>query len=143
MWLKNEIIRGKAHIQQDLDGERSIVFPSDFCKKKDLRTGDIYDINVIDEQIIMTFIKHADTNQQYPIAIYLGDEHTAFSVFFPDIPGCFSAGDSLNDAIKNANEALELHLDGVSEIPPATRIDNHINKPEYKGCFWHMIERKK
>ena len=88
----------------------------------------------------MTFIKHADTNLQYPIAIYPGDDQTAFSVFFPDIPGCFSAGDSLYDAIKNANEALELHLDGFSDIPAATRIDDHVNTPDYEGRVWTVID---
>jgi len=138
--MKNEIIRGIAQIQQDHDGERIIVFPSNFCNKADLRTGDIYDIDVVDEQIIMTFIKHADTNQQYPIAIYPGDDQTAFSVFFPDIPGCFSAGDSLSDAIQNAKETLALHLNGISEIPTATHIDDHVSKVEYEGCVWTMVD---
>lgn len=141
--MENEIIRGKANIQQDPNGGRIIVFSNDFCEKADIRTGDIYNIEVVNGEIIMTFIKRPDVKQQYPIAIYPGDEQTAFSVFFPDIPGCFSAGDSLNDALKNANEALALHLEGLSEIPTATRIDEHVNKPEYKGCFWYMIECKK
>ncbi len=138
--MEKEIIRGKAQIQRDHDGEKIIVFPSDFCEKADIRTGDIYNIDVVNEEIIMTFIKRPDVKQHYPIAIYPGDEQTAFSVFFPDIPGCFSAGDSLNDALKNANEALALHLEGLSEIPTATRIDEHVNKPEYKGCLWTVIE---
>ena len=138
--MENEVIRGKAQIQQDPDGERIIVFPSDFCEKADIRTGDIYNIDVVNEEIIMTFIKRPNIRQKYPIAIYPGDEQTAFSVFFPDIPGCFSAGDSLNDALKNANEALSLHLEGLSETPSATSIDIHVNKPEYKGCLWYMIE---
>jgi predicted RNase H-like HicB family nuclease len=141
--MENEVIRGKAQIQQDPDGERIIVFPSDFCEKADIRTGDIYNIDIVNGEIIMTFIKRPDVKLQYPIAIYPGDEQTAFSVFFPDIPGCFSAGDSLNDALKNANEALALHLEGLSEIPTATRIDEHVNKPEYKGCVWCITEYMK
>lgn len=141
--MENEVIRGKAQIQQDPDGERIIVFPSDFCEKADIRTGDIYNIDIVNKEIIMTFIKRPDVKLQYPIAIYPGDEQTAFSVFFPDIPGCLSAGDSLNDALKNANEALALHLEGLSEIPTATRIDEHVNKPEYKGCVWCITEYMK
>lgn len=33
-----------------------------------------------------------------------------FSVFFPDLPGCTSAGDTVNEAARNAEEALNGHL---------------------------------
>ena len=33
-----------------------------------------------------------------------------FSVFFPDLPGCTSAGDTLQKAAENAEEALAGHL---------------------------------
>jgi hypothetical protein len=60
--MENEIIRGKAHIQQDPDGERIIVFPNDFCEKADLRTGDIYNINVVNGEIIMIFIERPEVS---------------------------------------------------------------------------------
>ena len=33
-----------------------------------------------------------------------------FSVFFPDVPGCTSAGDSLNEVVVNAGDALASHI---------------------------------
>ncbi len=33
-----------------------------------------------------------------------------FGVFFPEVPGCTSAGDTVAEAAKNATEALESHL---------------------------------
>ena len=42
---------------------------------------------------------------RYPIAIEPGDETSAFSVIVPDLPGCFSAGDTLDEAVTNAEEA--------------------------------------
>lgn len=33
-----------------------------------------------------------------------------FSVFFPDLPGCTSAGATLQEAVVNAEEALDGHL---------------------------------
>ncbi len=42
---------------------------------------------------------------RYPIAIETGDKATAFGVVFPDLPGCFSAGDTLDDAMTGAEEA--------------------------------------
>jgi predicted RNase H-like HicB family nuclease len=41
---------------------------------------------------------------------------------FPDFPGCVSTGDTANEAIKNAVEALGLHVEGMVseglELPP-------------------------
>ena len=42
----------------------------------------------------------------YPIAIEAGDETTAYGVTVPDLPGCFSAGDTLEEAVKNAKRRL-------------------------------------
>jgi len=44
-----------------------------------------------------------------------GDMNTAYGVVFPDLPGCFSAGDTYEDAIKNAHEALAFHIAGLKE----------------------------
>jgi predicted RNase H-like HicB family nuclease len=44
---------------------------------------------------------------RYPIAIELGDETHAYGVVVPDLPGCFSAGDTLYEAISNAKETME------------------------------------
>jgi predicted RNase H-like HicB family nuclease len=33
---------------------------------------------------------------------------TAIGIWFPDLPGCFSAGDDIDDALRNAEEALAL-----------------------------------
>ena len=42
----------------------------------------------------------------YYIAIVEEEEGKAFGVWFPDFPGCFSAGDTLDEAMLNAAEAL-------------------------------------
>jgi predicted RNase H-like HicB family nuclease len=35
----------------------------------------------------------------------------AVGVWFPDLPGCTSAGDDIDEALRNAPEALELYLE--------------------------------
>ncbi|HEV3160862.1 MAG TPA: type II toxin-antitoxin system HicB family antitoxin [Xanthobacteraceae bacterium] len=35
----------------------------------------------------------------------------AIGVWFPDLPGCFSAGDDIDDALRNAHEALALYAE--------------------------------
>ena len=44
---------------------------------------------------------------RYPIVIEPGDEKTAYGVIVPDLPGCFSAGDTLDEAFDRAREAIE------------------------------------
>lgn len=40
---------------------------------------------------------------------------SGWSVYFPDIDGCISAGDSFAEAFSMAEEALQFHLDGMAE----------------------------
>ena len=38
---------------------------------------------------------------RYPIVIERGDDTHAYGVVVPDLPGCFSAGDTLDEAYVN------------------------------------------
>ncbi len=57
---------------------------------------------------------------QYPdrycyIATLEYGEEGDLGVYFHDLPGCISGGDTVEDAIQNAKEALALHLYGMEE----------------------------
>ena len=41
-----------------------------------------------------------------------GPDH-AVGVWFPDLPGCTSGGDDIDEALRNAPEALELYADSL------------------------------
>ena len=43
-----------------------------------------------------------------------GPDH-AVGVWFPDLPGCTSAGDDIDEDLRNAPEALELYVEGLQE----------------------------
>jgi predicted RNase H-like HicB family nuclease len=48
----------------------------------------------------------------YYIAIIEEEEPDhAVGVWFPDLPGCTSAGDDIDEALRNAPEALELYAE--------------------------------
>ncbi|SGZ03517.1 type II toxin-antitoxin system HicB family antitoxin [Moritella viscosa] len=80
----------------------------------------------------------------YPIAIETGNSEQAFGVAVPDIQGCFSAGDSLDDAMANAKEAIESHLEllaDMEQLPPqATSLSKWVNDDEFKGWAWAVID---
>ena len=54
-------------------------------------------------------------------AIVHKDRDSAVGVVFPDLPGCFSAGDTFDKAIANAHVALQLYaeaeLDAGRQLP--------------------------
>lgn len=47
------------------------------------------------------------------------DPLSCYGVHFPDVLGCFSAGDTIKEAARNACTALELHFMKLDAIPPA------------------------
>jgi len=51
---------------------------------------------------------------RYPIILHT-DNHRDFGVTVPDLPGCFSAGDSIAKAIDNAREAILAHTEVMAE----------------------------
>jgi predicted RNase H-like HicB family nuclease len=48
-------------------------------------------------------------------AVFRPEEVGGYSVYFPQIDGCFTEGDTFEEAEKNAREALSLHLYGMEE----------------------------
>lgn len=80
----------------------------------------------------------------YAIAIEPGDKQHAYGVVVPDLPGCFSAGDTLEDAFSNAREAIEAHLelmlDYNEQIPERKPFYEHQKNPEFSGWVWALVE---
>lgn len=61
------------------------------------------------------------------IALIHKDADSAFGVSFPDLPGCISVGETLEEARANAEEALALHVEGMIEdgetLPAPSALD--------------------
>ena len=79
----------------------------------------------------------------YVIAIEPGDKKHAFGVAVPDLPGCFSAGDTLDEAIANAREAVELWLETVIDdglpVPEPQPLSKLQANPEFAGWIWAVV----
>lgn len=80
----------------------------------------------------------------YPVAIEPGSDNSVFGVAVPDVPGCFSYGDSLDEALANAKEALEMHFEALAELgelpPEASNIKDHYAIADYAGWVWAVVE---
>lgn len=79
----------------------------------------------------------------YPIAIETGTDSQAYGVVVPDLPGCFSAGDTLDEAMLNAKEAIELWLevaiDDGQVVPEPQSLAVHQSKRTFKGWTWGLV----
>ena len=80
---------------------------------------------------------------RYPIAIETGDENTAFGIIVPDLPGCFSAGDTLDEAMAGAEEAaaawVDATLDAGGSIPSPSSLEALQANPDYAGWAFGVI----
>jgi predicted RNase H-like HicB family nuclease len=80
---------------------------------------------------------------RYPIAIEPGDENTAFGVVVPDLPGCFSAGDTLDEAMAGAEEAIALWIDATIDagdaIPTPSSLDTIRLNSEFVGWIFAIV----
>ncbi len=80
---------------------------------------------------------------RYPLAIEPGDETTAFGVIVPDLPGCFSAGDTLDEALIGAEEAaaawIDAALDAGEAIPAPSSLETVRADPAYAGWTFGVV----
>ncbi|MGC2062055.1 MAG: type II toxin-antitoxin system HicB family antitoxin [Thermodesulfovibrionales bacterium] len=53
---------------------------------------------------------------RYEIIIYWSNEDGAFIAEVPELSGCMAHGDSSEDALKNAQEAIQLWIDTATEF---------------------------
>ena len=74
------------------------------------------------------------TRMTHYVAIVEEEEGKAVGVWFPDLPGCVSAGDSLDEAMTNAATALALWIDVAKEhgdeVPPPRALTELKRDPE-------------
>jgi predicted RNase H-like HicB family nuclease len=80
---------------------------------------------------------------KYPIVIHK-DRKSDYGVTVPDLPGCFSAGSTVDEAVAMAQEAIELHIEGLIEegmpIPDPSPIDRLRRNDDFAGGVWAIVE---
>ncbi|NEX93712.1 hypothetical protein G3573_13110 [Caulobacter sp. 17J65-9] len=80
---------------------------------------------------------------RYPAIVERGEDG-GYGVFFPDLDGCVTAGDSADEAAARAPEALALHLEGLAEvgepIPGPSAIDAIERDPDINEVARLLVE---
>jgi predicted RNase H-like HicB family nuclease len=79
---------------------------------------------------------------RYPVVIHK-DPKSDYGVTVPDLPGCFSAGATLDEALLEVTEAIECHLEGLlidgESIPTPQTIEHHQSNPDYANGVWALV----
>ena len=80
---------------------------------------------------------------RYPVVLH-SDDGAHWGVTVPDLPGCFSAGDSMDEALESVVEAIDLHLAGLTEdggeAPMPGPVTAHQANPDFAGGIWALVE---
>jgi predicted RNase H-like HicB family nuclease len=79
-------------------------------------------------------------SKRFPVAIKAGPATAAFVVVVPDLPGCFSAGDTLDEALAGAEEAaaawIDAALDAGEAIPAPASPESLRANQAYEGWIF-------
>jgi predicted RNase H-like HicB family nuclease len=79
---------------------------------------------------------------RYPVVIHK-DPDSDYGVTVPDLPGCFSAGETMDEALSNAVEAIECHLEGLmldgEPLLTPTSVEHYKNDVELSGGVWALV----
>ena len=59
------------------------------------------------------------------IIIHPGEEG-GYWVEVPTLPGCYSQGESIDEAMRNIKEAIELHIEGLMEDHEPVPVENDL-----------------
>lgn len=73
------------------------------------------------------------------VAVVHKQPRSDYGVSFPDFPGCITAGKTLDEAREMAQEALELHIEGMLEdgkkLPKATSMETVVQRATHRSSI--------
>ena len=80
---------------------------------------------------------------RFPIIIHK-DHDSDHGVTVPDLPGCFSAGHTIDEALCQAIEAIECHIEGLlldgEKIPLPKTVEFYRDKKQFRGGVWALVD---
>jgi predicted RNase H-like HicB family nuclease len=79
---------------------------------------------------------------KYPVLIHK-ESSSDFGVTVPDLPGCYSAGTTMEEALENAHEAVLTHVEGLlmdqEPIPTPSSVESLLPEWNEKGAVWALV----
>ena len=79
------------------------------------------------------------------LVVYAKCRDSNFSGHAPDVPGCVSVGDTLEEMQNMMREALEFHLSGILEdgekIPEPTATDVELKDEDFENVEYFVVKK--
>lgn len=80
---------------------------------------------------------------KYPVCCHT-DNGVDYSITVPDVPGCFGAGETIDAALADIEQAMHAHFELLAEakepIPQAGHINEYKDNPDYKDGHWAFVD---
>ncbi len=80
---------------------------------------------------------------RYPVVIHK-DEGSSYGVTVPDLPGCFSGGETYEEALVASREAILSHIEVLlmdgHPVPSQRPIEEHRANGDYSGGVWALVD---
>lgn len=80
---------------------------------------------------------------RFPIVIHK-DSDSDYGVTVPDLPGCFSAGSTTDEALTNAVEAIECHIEGMlidgEKVPVPDTVESYRSDKRFSDGVWALVD---
>ncbi len=80
---------------------------------------------------------------RFPIVIH-HDEGSSYGVTVPDLPGCISVGDTLDEACDMAREAIEGHVETMimhgEPVPKQRSLTFHHKNKDFANGIWALVD---
>lgn len=82
---------------------------------------------------------------RYSVVIHK-DPDSDYGVTVPSLPGCFSVGTTIDEALDKVVEAIECHIEGLlidgDPVPAPQEIEVHKDNPDYADGVWAIVSVK-
>lgn len=80
---------------------------------------------------------------RFPIVIHK-DSDSDYGVTVPDLPGCFSAGSTIDEALSNVVEAIECHIEGMLmdslPLPSVHTVEHYYSDNRFADGIWALVD---
>jgi predicted RNase H-like HicB family nuclease len=81
---------------------------------------------------------------EIPVVIHK-DEASVYGVTVPDVPGCYSWGDTIEEAMKNVRAAVYSHVETLLTLNEpvdikASKIEDLKDDDEFAGGVWALVD---
>ena len=88
-------------------------------------------------------MEDCERRMKYAIVVHK-DPGSTYGVTVPGLPGCFSGGETLDEAFANAREAIACHIEGYllegEPVPEERPLEEHQANADYADGMWGFVD---